>query len=132
MHRHRSLFLVLPGQLRGWIAADVSMLLHQCQLWRLPCNFIQGGETIGEVALSFIEEVHGAIFDLSQLMTAYHSMSRLNKLLKSTLFKRRHDELNAVVDQAIIRLQVSAVPPRAPRAWTNCCVEDSKTGIQPL
>ena len=70
---------------------------------------VQGGDTIGEVARGMIEDVHGAIFDLVQLIKTYQSKNKLSRLFMSTLFKRRQEELNAIVDQAIMRLQVSGV-----------------------
>ena len=70
---------------------------------------VQGGDTIGEVARGMIEDVHGAIFDLVQLIKTYQSKNKLSRLFMSTLFKRRQEELNAIVDQAIMRLQVSEV-----------------------
>ena len=70
---------------------------------RLP----QGGDTIEAVAHGMIEDVHGAIFDLVQLIKTYQSKNKLSKVFMSTLFKRRQEELDAVVDQAIMRLQVS-------------------------
>ncbi|CBJ27694.1 Tyrosine kinase specific for activated (GTP-bound) p21cdc42Hs/ leucine rich repeat protein [Ectocarpus siliculosus] len=66
----------------------------------------KGGDTIGEVARGMIEDVHGAIFDLVQLIKTYQSKNKLSRLFMSTLFKRRQEELNAVVDQAIMRLQL--------------------------
>ncbi|CAM9120296.1 unnamed protein product [Ectocarpus sp. 13 AM-2016] len=66
----------------------------------------KGGDTIGEVARGMIEDVHGAIFDLVQLIKTYQSKNKLSRLFMSTLFKRRQEELDAVVDQAIMRLQL--------------------------
>lgn len=86
-----------------------------CTTVGLPCGLfsrnvvVQGGDTIGEVARGMIEDVHGAIFDLVQLIKTYQSKNMLSRLFMSTLFKRRQEELNAVVDQAIMRLQVSEI-----------------------
>ncbi|CAN0222017.1 unnamed protein product [Pylaiella littoralis] len=66
----------------------------------------RGGDTIGVVARGMIEDVHGAIFDLVQLVETYQSKNKLSRLFMSTLFKRRQEELDAVVDQAIMRLQL--------------------------
>ncbi|CBJ29593.1 Hypothetical leucine rich repeat kinase [Ectocarpus siliculosus] len=66
----------------------------------------KGGDTIGEVARGMIEDVHGAIFDLVQLIKTYQSKNKLSRLFMSTLFKRRQEELNAIVDQAMMRLQL--------------------------
>lgn len=68
---------------------------------------IQGEDTVGEVARVLIEDVNDAIFDLVELIKTYQSKKKLSKVLMSTLFKRRQDELDAVVDRAIVRLQVS-------------------------
>lgn len=53
-----------------------------------------------------IEDVHDAIYDLVELINTFQSKNKLSKLCLSTLFKRRQDELDAVVDRAIMRLQV--------------------------
>ena len=67
----------------------------------------QGGDTMGEAARVLLEDVHDAIFDLVELIKTFQSKNKLSKLFLSTLFKRRQDELDAVVDRAIMRLQVS-------------------------
>lgn len=54
-----------------------------------------------------IDGVHDAISDVLELIKTFQSRNKLSKLFLSTLFKRRHEELNAVVDRAITRLQVS-------------------------
>ncbi|CAM9381942.1 unnamed protein product, partial [Ectocarpus sp. 4 AP-2014] len=66
----------------------------------------KGGDTTGEVARVLIEDVHDAIFDLVELIKTFQSKNKLSKLVLSTLFKRRQDELDAVVDRAITRLQL--------------------------
>lgn len=71
---------------------------------------VQGGDTVGETARVLIEDVQEAIFDVVQLIKTFQSKNRLSKLFMSTLFKRRQEELDAVVDRAISRLQVSGVP----------------------
>ena len=76
----------------------------------LNLSRVQGGDTIGEVAQGMIEEVHEAISDLVQLIKTYQSKNKLSRLFMSTLFKRRQEELDAVVDRAIMRLQVSGAP----------------------
>lgn len=65
-----------------------------------------------------IEDVHDAIFDMVELIKAYQSKSKLSKVLMSTLFKRRQEELHAVVDRAIIRLQVCSV---RQEKWIRMC-----------
>lgn len=76
-----------------------------------PCTAIQGGDTTTEVERVLIEEVHDAVFDLVELIKTYHNKNKLAKVLTSTLFKRRQDELDAVVDRAVLRLHVSGVQP---------------------
>ena len=56
-----------------------------------------------------IEDVHDAIFDLVELIKTYQSKNKLSKVLISTLFRRRQDEMGAAVERAILNLQVSAV-----------------------
>ncbi|CAM9886512.1 unnamed protein product, partial [Scytosiphon promiscuus] len=61
---------------------------------------------MGEAARVLIEEVHEAIVDLVDLIRTFQSKNKLSKAFMSTLFKRRQDELDAVVDRAILRLQL--------------------------
>lgn len=68
---------------------------------------IQGGDTIGEAERAMMEDVQDAIFDLVELIKTYQSRNRMYQLLVSTLFRRRQDEMGAVVDRAISSLQVS-------------------------
>lgn len=70
-------------------------------------NASQGGDTTGKAERAMMEEVHDAIYDLLELTKTYQSKNRLLQLLTSTLFKRRQDEMGAVVDRAILSLQVS-------------------------
>ena len=69
----------------------------------------QAGATLGEIARALIEDVQDAIFDLVELMKTFQSKNKLSKLFMSTLFKRRQEELDAVVDRAIMRLQVAVL-----------------------
>lgn len=55
------------------------------------------------------EDVNDAIYDLVELIKLFQSKNKLSKVLMSTLFKRRQEELDAVVDRAVTRLQVSEV-----------------------
>ncbi|CAM9383003.1 unnamed protein product [Ectocarpus fasciculatus] len=85
--------------------------LRQCRsmvlaLKRADKVVAQGGDTIGEAARVLIEDVHDAIFDLVELIKTFKAKNKLSKLFLSTLFKRRQDELDAVVDRAIMRLQL--------------------------
>ncbi|CAM9156032.1 unnamed protein product [Pylaiella littoralis] len=85
--------------------------LRQCRsivlaLTRADKVVAKGGATMGEAARVLLEDVHDAIFDLVELIMAFQSKNKLSKLLLSTLFKRRQDELDAVVDRAIMRLQL--------------------------
>ncbi|CBJ30846.1 similar to CG1848-PA, isoform A/ leucine rich repeat protein [Ectocarpus siliculosus] len=60
-----------------------------------------GGDTSTEEGRVLMEEVHGAVSDLVELIKTYENKSKLAQMLTSTLFKRRQDELNAVLDRAI-------------------------------
>ncbi|CAM9894223.1 unnamed protein product [Ectocarpus fasciculatus] len=66
----------------------------------------EAGNATGEVARILIEDVHDAVFDLAELIKTFRSKNKVSKVLMSTLFKRRQDELDAVVDRAILRLQL--------------------------
>ncbi|CAM9474613.1 unnamed protein product [Laminaria digitata] len=80
---------------------SIVMLLHRAA--KVSGN---GEHTTGKVARVLIEDVHDAIFDLVELVKTYQSKNKLSKVLMSTLFKRRQEELDAVVDRAIVRLQL--------------------------
>ncbi|CAN0514181.1 unnamed protein product [Ectocarpus sp. 12 AP-2014] len=56
-----------------------------------------------------MEEVHDPVFDLVELIKTFQNKSKLGKVLTSTLFKRRQDKLNAVIDRAIWGLHASAL-----------------------
>ncbi|CAM9813472.1 unnamed protein product [Scytosiphon promiscuus] len=66
----------------------------------------KGGDTNGEVERVLMEDVHDAVSDLVELITTYQSKNKLSKVMVSSLFKRRQDELDAVVDRAILRLHL--------------------------
>ncbi|CAM9324195.1 unnamed protein product [Ectocarpus sp. 4 AP-2014] len=66
----------------------------------------KGGDTNGEAARALMEDVHDAVYDLVELVKTYQSKNRLSKVLMSTLFQRRQDELDALVDRAILRLHL--------------------------
>lgn len=70
---------------------------------------VQGGDTNSGVERALIEEVHDAVSDLVDLIKTYQNKNKLSKVLMSTLFKRRQEELDAVVDKAILHLHVSDV-----------------------
>ncbi|CAM9416640.1 unnamed protein product [Ectocarpus fasciculatus] len=85
--------------------------LRQCRsivlaLTRADKVVAKGGDTMGEAARVLLEDVRDTIFDLVELIKTFQSKNKLSKLLLSTLFKRRQDELDAVVDRAIMRLQL--------------------------
>lgn len=67
----------------------------------------QGSDTTGQAERDLLEDVHDAIFDLVELVRAYQSKNKLSQLLTSTLFRRRQEEMGAVVDRAILGLHVS-------------------------
>ena len=82
-------------------------------------NGRQGGDTTGQEERAMMEDVHDAIFDLVELIKTYKSKNRLSQLLMSTLFRRRQDEMGAVVDRAILSLQVRAVYHRTNVTYTK-------------
>ena len=54
-----------------------------------------------------IEDVRDAVGDLVEIIKTYKSKGRLSQVLMSTLFKRRQEEVEAVIEAAISRLHVS-------------------------
>lgn len=56
-----------------------------------------------------ISDVHDAVGDLVELIKTYKSKNRLSQMVMSTLFKRRQEEADAVINMAISRLHVSFV-----------------------
>ncbi|CAN0262805.1 unnamed protein product [Ectocarpus sp. 4 AP-2014] len=59
-----------------------------------------------EEVRGLMDDVHDAIFDLVELFKTFQSKNKPSKLLRSTLFKQRQNELDAVVDRAIMHLQL--------------------------
>lgn len=57
----------------------------------------------------FIEDVRDAVGDLVEIIQTYQSKGRISQVMTSTLFKRRQEEAEAIIDAAVCRLQVSAV-----------------------
>ncbi|CAM9404226.1 unnamed protein product [Ectocarpus sp. 12 AP-2014] len=66
----------------------------------------KGCDTSTEEERVLMEEVHDAVSDLVELIKTYQNKSKLAQVLTSTLFKRRQDELNAVLDRAIWSLHL--------------------------
>ncbi|CAB1116130.1 unnamed protein product [Ectocarpus sp. CCAP 1310/34] len=66
----------------------------------------KGGDTSTEEERVLMEEVHDAVSDLVELIKTFQNKSKLGRVLTSTLFKRRQDELNAVIDRAVWGLHV--------------------------
>lgn len=66
----------------------------------------QGGDRTGEAERVLIEDVHDAIADLVEIIKTYKSKNRITQVVMSTLFKRRLEEAEAVINTAIVRLHV--------------------------
>lgn len=65
------------------------------------------GEVRGEAERFLIGDVHDAVADLVELIKTYRSKNKMARVIMSTLFKRRQEEADAVIDRAISHLQVS-------------------------
>ncbi len=72
-------------------------------------RWCQGGDTATAEQGELIAEVHYAVKDLMDLIKTYQSKNKLTKVLMSTSFKRRQENLEAAIDRALDRLQVSGV-----------------------
>jgi len=66
----------------------------------------KGSETTVEAERVLMEDVHDAIFDIVELVKTYKSKNKLSQLFMSTLFKKRQEEMGAVVDSSILGLQL--------------------------
>ena len=55
-----------------------------------------------------LEDVYDSVSDLVDIMQTYNTKSKISRLFMSTLFKRRQEEAEAVINRAISRLQVSS------------------------
>lgn len=56
-----------------------------------------------------LDDVHDAVRDLVELMETYKVRNRFSQVLTASLFKRRQQEAEALIDQSISRLQVMCV-----------------------
>ena len=54
-----------------------------------------------------VEDVRDSVADLVAIIKTYQSKGRLSQIMMSTLFKRRQEEAEAVIEAAVARLQVS-------------------------
>lgn len=82
----------------------------------------KGGETSGEAERVLIEDVHGAIADLVELIKTFRSKNRMAQAMTSTLFKRRQEEAEALIDRAVSHLHVSAASSLFKTAgWVSWC-----------
>lgn len=66
----------------------------------------QGSETSTEAERVLVEDVFDAVEDLVELIKTFESKNRLSQIICSSLFKRRVEEAEALIDSTIVRLQV--------------------------
>lgn len=85
----------------------------------LGVDSIQSDEAMREVMRVLIEDVTGAINDVVELIKLFKSKNKISRVLQSTLFRRRQDELDVIVHRAESRLQVSGVVFLAGRSSAN-------------
>lgn len=55
-----------------------------------------------------IEDVHDAVADLVEIIKTYRSKHKMAQVMTSTIFKRRQEEAEALIDRAVSHLHVSA------------------------
>ena len=72
----------------------------------------QGDRSYAESERVLLEEVRESIEDLVQIMKTYKSKNKVSKVMMSTLFKKRQEEAEAVINMAIGRLQVGPISRR--------------------
>lgn len=69
----------------------------------------QGDQETTAEQRELIEEVRFQVGNLVDLIKTYQSRNKLSKVLLATSFKRRQEDLEAAIDRALDRLQVSHV-----------------------
>lgn len=69
---------------------------------------MKDGEITGEAEHILIEDVHDAVADLVELIKTYKSNNKMAQAITSSLFKRRQEEVEALIDRAVSHLHVSA------------------------
>ena len=87
----------------GVVSRDVSPI-------SLTLNPLRGqrGQLVLNAERYLLEDVHDSVSDLVGIMQTYNAKGRISRLFMSTLFKRRQEEAEAVLNRAISRLQVSS------------------------
>ena len=58
-------------------------------------------DTVGEAGIHMMEDVHDSVSDMLELTKTYSGKNKISKLMTSTLFKKRYEELEACVGRAI-------------------------------
>lgn len=66
----------------------------------------QGSETSTEAERILVEDVFDAVEDLVEIIKTFESKNRLGQIISSSLFKRRVEKAEALIDSTIVRLQV--------------------------
>lgn len=88
-------------------------------------DYTQGNDIDGVMERMLIEDVQTAVGNMVELIKIYRSKGRLSQVIVSTMFRRRMEETEAVIDRAISDLKVSsllgATPPKA--AAGRSCLE---------
>lgn len=75
-------------------------------------DYTQGNDIDGDMERMLIEDVQTAIGDMVELIKMYRSKGRLSQVIVSTMFRRRMEETEAVIDRAISDLKVR---------FSTCC-----------
>lgn len=70
-------------------------------------DIIEHNDASSAMKRTLIENVQDAIADMVALIKTYRSMKRITQVVVSTLFKRRMEETEAVIDQTFADLMVS-------------------------
>lgn len=92
---------------------------HSTRLWSLALSYLhvfnrlvlhrskhQAGNSTEATTHLLIEDVRDAVGDLVQLIRTYQSKGTIFQVMMSTMVKRRQKEAEAVIQEAIGRLQV--------------------------
>ncbi|CAN0462475.1 unnamed protein product, partial [Ascophyllum nodosum] len=83
-----------------WCRSIVAVLERASEL-------IEKSDEIGRIAERYLlEDVYDSVSDLVSIMQTYNTKSKISRLFMSTIFKRRQEEAEVVINRAISRLQL--------------------------
>lgn len=85
---------------------------HRCYLSSrvtdlVASHALQGEQPVGEVEQALLDDVQESVSGLVEVMQAWNNKSAISKVFTSTLAKRRQEEAEDAIKEAVSRLQVT-------------------------